>query len=148
MNGTRPSVPPPAADSETAFFWKGLRERRLTLQRCRDCSRLRFPPMPTCPYCASDSTELSALSGRGSVYSYVIARVAFLPEFEPELPYAIGLISLEEGARLPARLEEFAGIAIGDPVEAGFRNHGQWTELRFRRAAPSSARRPQATTTD
>lgn len=148
MNATPPTVAPPAADSDTAFFWEGLRERRLTLQRCRDCSRLRFPPMPTCPYCAGVSTELSALSGRGSVYSYVIARVAFLPEFEPELPYAIGLINLEEGARLPARLEEFEGVGIGDPVKARFHDHGEWTELRFRLAAPSSARRPQAATND
>lgn len=129
-----PRIAPPTPQVGTEFFWEGLHQRHLRLQLCCECGRLRFPPMPTCPYCSAATTELRTLSGRGSVYSYVVAHVAFLPAFEQELPYAIGLIGLEEGPRLPARIEDFEGIAIGDQVQAEFHDHGSWTELRFRPA--------------
>jgi uncharacterized OB-fold protein len=132
LTGSADELAAPRPSAETSFYWEALSEHKLRLQGCGECGRLRFPPMPSCPYCASGTTLLRELSGRGSVYSFVVVRAPFSPAFAPEVPYAVALVELEEGSRLPARLEDFEAAAIDSPVEAEFVDHDGWTELRFR----------------
>ncbi len=109
--------PRPAATPDTAFFWQGLREGRLPIQRCRTCGRLRHPPEPMCPSCRSLEWEAVPSSGRGVVYSFVVMHHPPVPGFEP--PFAVGLIELEEGVRIVANIIgiENERISIGMPVE-------------------------------
>jgi uncharacterized OB-fold protein len=119
--------PRPAITHDNAFFWEGIAAGRLLIQRCA-CGRLRHPPGPVCPVCHSFEWSAVPASGRGRVYSYVVAHHPAIPPFA--YPNPIGLVELEEGPRLVANLSGVApqAIRIGMPVvceivevEPGFR---------------------------
>ena len=112
--------PAPGISDDTRFFWDGVREGRLLIQRCSGCGRLRHPPGPVCPHCHSFEWDTVQSSGRGTVYSFVVMHYPEVPPFEH--PNPIGLIELEEGTRLVAQLvglkpEE---VRIGQPVQVEF----------------------------
>jgi uncharacterized protein len=88
----------PAVTPDTAFFWDGLREHRLLIQRCASCGLLRHPPRPMCPACHALDWDTIEASGRGTVTSCVIPHHPPLPWF-PE-PYVVALVELDVGVRL------------------------------------------------
>jgi uncharacterized OB-fold protein len=114
--------PYPVLDPDTAPFWKAAAEGRLEIQRCLDCERWVFYPRVICPYCGGSALEWAVASGRATVYSYTVVHRA-PPEFRDEVPYVVGLVDLEEGARLMTRLVDVepAGVQVGMPVEVDFR---------------------------
>jgi hypothetical protein len=134
--------PKPVADLESRRFWDALREHRIVLQRCDSCQRVRFPAMPACPYCgARGHQEVEALGG-GRVYALVRVHRALTPAMRDQVPYAVAVVQLDEGARVVARVEEGSGPAhIDDAVRACFVDHAEWTELRFEPDAAAGARR-------
>ncbi len=127
----QPLPPAPGADADSAFFWSGLREHKLLLQQCTSCRRFRFPAMPSCPYCASRDSSVSAASGTGSIYSWIVVHRAFDPAFSSEVPYTLASVDLDEGGRVVARIQGPAKAAFGLRVKALFVDHADWTELRF-----------------
>jgi uncharacterized OB-fold protein len=126
-----PPVAPPAPDADSAFYWAGLRDHQLLLQQCGTCSRFRFPPMPSCPYCASMKSSVHAARGAGTVYSWIVVRRAFDPAFAADVPYILATIDLDEGGRTVARLVGADRAAFGMRVSALYTDHPDWTELRF-----------------
>jgi len=96
--------PQPTMNRDTAFFWEGLREHQLLLQRCLGCSAVRHPARPMCPRCNSTEWDTFEASGRGSVYSYVIPHHPRFPFMED--PFVVVLVELEEGVRLVSNLCE------------------------------------------
>jgi len=127
----RPNPAPPTPDADSAFYWKGLREHKLLLQQCAACNRHRFPPMPSCPYCAADASAVREAKGLGSVYSWIVVRRAFDPAFAAEVPYILASIDLDEGGRTVARLVGTENAGFGMRVSAVYHEHPDWTELRF-----------------
>jgi len=125
-----PSVAPPSPDLESAFYWNGLGEHKLLLQKCGHCNRFRFPAMPSCPYCAARESTVVTASGNGSIYSWIVVHRAFDPAFYSDLPYTLASVDLEEGGRVVARLEG-AQAQFGMPVHACYQDPPGWTELRF-----------------
>jgi uncharacterized OB-fold protein len=122
----------PVPDPESAPFWGALAEHRLLLQRCVDCGRHRFPPMPACPWCGSREAVLAPSAGSGTVYSWVTVHRPFDPAFSGDVPYVVAAVELAERCRVFARLEAAPdSVHIGLPVEASFADHDDWTELRF-----------------
>lgn len=120
----------PVPDADSAFYWNGLAEGKLLLQRCNHCDRCRFPPMPSCPYCGGrDSSQVTA-SGDGSIYSWIVVHRAFDPAFAREVPYTLASVDLDEGGRVVGRIEGGAA-QFGMRVRAKFFRHADWTELRF-----------------
>ena len=116
--------PLPLPDEDTRPFWEGCRRRQLLMQRCADCSALRFTPRPLCPRCRSKKCEWVPVSGRGTIASRVVVHAPVLPAFADRVPYAVVLVELEEdpslrlvGNVLDAAPEE---IAIGRSVEVDF----------------------------
>jgi uncharacterized OB-fold protein len=112
--------PRPGITHDNAFFWEGVRQGELRIQRCAECGRLRHPPGPMCPSCRSLRWEAIRASGRGHVYSFVVHHHPRIPPFPPAHPVA--LIELEEGTRLVADLVrvEPSRVRIGMPVEVEF----------------------------
>jgi uncharacterized OB-fold protein len=112
------------------FYWDGLATGRVLLQRCVHCGRHRFPPMPSCPYCATAGGEVVPVDGAGTVYSLVRVRRAFSPAFTDDVPYTVAVVQLPERVRL---LGVMAGdtAVIGDPVRARIATRDGGTELRF-----------------
>jgi len=114
----RPLRPRPAITEDNAFFFRGLQDGKLLIQRCTGCGTLRHPPMPACGTCRSFDWEPVEASGRGEVFSFVVVHYPQVPAFSYPLP--IGLIALEEGTRLVADLHQVAieDIHVGMPVVA------------------------------
>jgi uncharacterized OB-fold protein len=130
------SAPVPVPDADSEPYLDALRRHELVLQHCTSCGRVRFPPMPACPWCGATTAEWRPVSGRGHVYSWVGVQRALTPDFEPEVPYTIATVELVEGARTFARLDGPEPRAPGGAVFATYVDHPDWTELRF---VPSEA---------
>jgi uncharacterized OB-fold protein len=92
-----PDHPLPDVDDPIAApFWESCRRHELRLQRSRSSGRWIFPPRP---HYAGDF-DWVAVSGRGRVLTFVVARPPFLPAFSDKLPFVIAVVELEEGPRL------------------------------------------------
>jgi len=118
----RPAFPAPVPTEDNQPFWDALKEGRLVVQECAACSGLVHPPRPMCPECGSFEKAWRAMSGRGTVYSYVVTHQAIHPSYNDHLPYATVLVELEEGPLVTTNLVDVAAdeIAIGMPVEVEF----------------------------
>jgi uncharacterized OB-fold protein len=126
--------PAPVVDEDSRHYWEALRQHRLLLQRCRACDRLRFPPMPTCPFCASRDTDETEVSGRGTIYSWISVERALDPAFAADVPFVVAVVELDEGPRVVGRIRGTAGAGTADfgtGVQAEYVDHDGWTELRF-----------------
>ena len=116
--------PLPRPDDASQQYWQGCRDGELRMQRCTPCGHLRFPPRPMCPRCQSFECGWVPVSGRGTVYSWVVAHPPLLPAFVDLAPLVVLLVELEEGddLRIVGNLlgEGPEAIAIGMPVEVAF----------------------------
>jgi len=112
--------PRPAITHDNRFFWEGLAERKLLIQRCTACRHLQHPPAPICRACHSFALEAIEASGRGRIHSFVVAHHPPVPPFS--YPNVIVLVDLDEGTRLVSRLVgvEPDDVAIGMPVAVDF----------------------------
>jgi uncharacterized OB-fold protein len=107
----------PSVSRDTEFFWNGLKEHKLLIQRCTDCQTLRVPPRPMCGHCQSLNWDAVESTGRGTVYSYVMPQYPPIPFFD--YPYVVALIELDEGVRIVSNLREIdpESITNGMAVE-------------------------------
>jgi uncharacterized OB-fold protein len=112
--------PLPAIDVESAPFWQAAREHRLVIMHCRLCDRHFFYPRALCPHCHASVVEWTPASGRGTIYTFTIARRPAGPAFKPDVPYVVALVELEEGPRLMSNIvtEDVDSIRIGQKVTA------------------------------
>jgi uncharacterized protein len=112
----------PTVSPDTEFFWNGLRNHELLIQRCAACGTLRHPPRPMCPHCQSLDWDTVAAGGRGTVYSYVMPQYPPMPFLE--YPYIVVLVELEEGIRLVSNLIDIAppDVEVGMPVEVCYQS--------------------------
>lgn len=69
----------PSISPDTEFFWSGLKEGELRIQRCANCKTLRVPPRPMCGKCQSLDWDYVVSSGHGTVYSFVMPQYPPLP---------------------------------------------------------------------
>ena len=111
-----PRVVPPVTDADNAFFWEGVGEGRLLLQRCASCGATRHPPGPMCPECQSLAWDAVEASGRGTIYSWVVSQHPTEPDAEPR---TVVLVDLAEGVRFVSNLVDGAP-ANGAAVELCF----------------------------
>ena len=107
----------PSISPDTEFFWSGLKEHKLLIQRCTDCKTLRVPPRPMCGNCQSLNWDSVESTGRGTVYSFVMPQYPPLPFLQ--YPYVVVLVELEEGVRIVSNLVDIEPevIEVGLPVE-------------------------------
>ena len=143
---TQPSTdqrPRPAPDDTSHFFWDAAAERRLVVQRCVRCERLQYPPDACCRHCQAEELEPVELSGRGTIYSYVLVDRPFHVGFVDALPYVVVLVELAEDRelRMVANLVGVppgTSLACGMPVEVVFEVRGPVTLPQFRLSSASS----------
>jgi uncharacterized protein len=91
---------PDTDDPETKSFWDAAREGRLVVQHCGQCGRLRFPPHPGCPGCQATSFSWQTVSGRAVLWSFVIVHGPTLPAYQDHVPFAVGVVTLDEASHL------------------------------------------------
>jgi hypothetical protein len=114
-------VPGLTGDQAARPFWDAVADGRLLLQRCDRCLAVIWYPRGFCPRCGGTATSWTEASGRGTVYSYTVARKSF-GAFASAAPYVIAYIELAEGPRI---LSNVVGtrpedVTIGLPVEVTF----------------------------
>jgi uncharacterized protein len=127
--------PRPVPIDVTRPFWDGLADHQIRLQRCRECSSWVFYPRARCSTCLSDALDWHTVSGRGTVYSYTVARQPTHPAFAVEVPQLLAIVELEERVRMTTTLVDAApdDLRVGLPVTPVFDHGGDGiTLLRFR----------------
>lgn len=114
--------PIPAVDPETQAYWDASREGRLLIKRCADCGKAHHYPRELCPHCHSDRVSWEQASGKGTVYTYTVARRPAGPAFKADTPYVVALVELAEGPRMMTNLVAVdpAQVKIGLPVKVQF----------------------------
>jgi uncharacterized OB-fold protein len=102
----------PTVTPDTRFFWDGLKDGRLLIQRCGGCGVLRHPPRPMCPHCRSLAWTPVESTGRGVVVSAVQPRHPRFPWFDDG--YVVAIVELDDGIRLVTDLVD--APADTDPI--------------------------------
>jgi uncharacterized OB-fold protein len=105
------------------------------MQRCTSCGEYVWTPQMACRTCLTETLEWAPVSGRGTIYSFVVVHRAPTPAFTA--PYAIVIVHLDEGPRLLSDMVAVAPqeVHIGMPVEVAFEPAGEvgWYHFRPRR---------------
>jgi uncharacterized OB-fold protein len=114
--------PLPRPNEDTTPYWEAAQRGELRMQQCLACGLVRFPPALLCARCLSEQSEWVRLSGRGTVFSWIVVHQSQHPAFNADTPYNVTIVELEEGARLHTNLVECSNhqIHIGMPVEVVF----------------------------
>jgi uncharacterized OB-fold protein len=122
----------PLRDEEGQGFWEGALRGELRIQACGSCDRLRFPPRPMCPHCRSTDSQWKTMSGRGTIWSFVVAHPPLLEAYQSVAPYNVVVVALDEDPLIrlvgnlvaseegPINEVDPATIRIGDPVRVVF----------------------------
>lgn len=107
----------PVPTPEIQPFFDAAARGELLLKRCAACGEYHWYPRAICPHCFSDRTEWVAATGRGTIYSFSIAR-RVLPT-----PYAMACVTLEEGVSMMTNIVDcdLDAIRIGQAVEVVFK---------------------------
>jgi uncharacterized OB-fold protein len=87
----------PDIDDTNRPYWAGARVGALCLQRCGECSRLRYPISSVCPHCLSTELGWEQVSGRGEVYTFGVFRHVYNDAWRERVPYAVAIVRLDEG---------------------------------------------------
>jgi uncharacterized OB-fold protein len=95
-----PERPLPLPDDDSAPYWEAAARGELRMQRCTGCRAWRFPPRRRCSRCGSDAAAWERVSGRGTIYSFVVAHAPVLPSFAQRVPFAVVLVELDEDPQL------------------------------------------------
>lgn len=99
----------PVPTPDTVPFWEATKRHELQLQHCNDCNRFYFYPRMYCRYCMSGDVEWRTVSGRGKLHTYIINHRP-APGRDPEKPYVIAIVELDEGPRM------MTNIVMDDPT--------------------------------
>lgn len=114
----------PQPDGLTQPWWDATRRHELVIQECAECSTLRHPPTGTCANCGSEAVAWRTMSGRGTLYAYVIVHQTALPRWRDAVPYNIVQVALDDapGIRLYGNVVDFddTKLRVGLPLEAVF----------------------------
>lgn len=110
--------PLPVPTSATQAFWDATLRNELVIQQCNKCGKRQFYPRAFCRHCLSDDFEWISCSGRGEIYTFTINHRAANGHMAGDLPYAVAMVSLEEGVRLMSNIVNtpMDAIRIGAPV--------------------------------
>lgn len=96
--------PIPAIANEAKPFWDAAAQQQLKIQRCKDCKAWVWTPKPSCGECGSENLKWTAMSGKGEIYSFTVIRQIVgrgaSKAFEPDIPYVVAWVDLDEGPRL------------------------------------------------
>jgi uncharacterized OB-fold protein len=120
----------PVVDEDSGPFWEAARRGELVMQGCASCGRLRFPPRPMCPHCQSLEVTWSPMSGRGTIWSFVVPHPPLLPGYSDVAPYNVVVVTLDEDPTLrlvgnlvtaaDGPINELLDVPIGAPVRVVF----------------------------
>jgi uncharacterized OB-fold protein len=122
---------PDRQDIDNVPFWNGTDKDELQVKRCDDCSRSHWPPRLGCPYCGSGNLRWAVVAPKGKLFSWTIVHRSQTPGFEPETPYAVVLVELDDakGVRMVGNLADgtLDQLKAGLPMQAVFTSSADGT---------------------
>ena len=92
--------PRPSLTHDQLFWFEGLQQGKLLIQRCVDCGVLRHPSGPMCRNCHSLVWDTLEAGGGGTIHSFVVVHYPQIPSIE--YPNQVLLVDLDEGVRVVA----------------------------------------------
>jgi uncharacterized OB-fold protein len=90
----------PVVTEDNRTYWASAREHALKLPFCVSCEAAFYPPQNRCPRCLDDGVEWRPVSGRATVYSWVVVHQVYDRSFADRVPYVVATVELQEGPRL------------------------------------------------
>ena len=109
----------------TAPYWAGAAAGELRIPRCDRCHHFNWYPHERCHSCGGTSFTWEAMSGRGTLFSWVVVTHAFLPQFAGVVPFVPALVALDEdpSVRVPTRVVDTDpdSLEFDMPLEVTFR---------------------------
>lgn len=117
--------PLPKIDEHSEPFWTAAKEKWLQLPRCNHCGAFHTYFEPWCNKCGKEGVHWERLSGRGKIWANCRFHKAYFSGFEPDLPYNVAMVELDEGPRLVTNIVglktgALTEMPIGMAVEAVF----------------------------
>jgi len=88
-------------------FYKFLAQGKLMAGKCLKCGKIHLPPRPLCDNCFSQEFEWMEVSGKGRLLTYTVIYIA-PPQFQAMAPYAVGIVQLENGLKIPGMIQGVA----------------------------------------
>jgi len=111
-----------------------ISEDKLMGSRCRRCGTLSVPPRSICIKCYGSEMEWVEVKGEGKLIAFTCIAIgppSMIKEgYDRKHPYVSGVVELEEGMRVVARIEGVDGskpetIKIGTPLQVEFLHRGE-----------------------
>jgi uncharacterized OB-fold protein len=115
---------PPKPRSFSKAYWDATREKKLIVQYDKRSGKYQFFPRPTSIYDGRRELEWREVSGKGALFSFTIAHRA-RPPFQGHEPFAIGLVTLDEGVNVMANIVD----CTRDQLKIGLRVRPFWAPL-------------------
>ncbi|MEM3875108.1 MAG: Zn-ribbon domain-containing OB-fold protein [Candidatus Bathyarchaeia archaeon] len=120
-------------------FYKNISQKKLLGGKCRKCGKIHLPPRPLCDKCLSTEFEWVELPKTGKLLTYTIIHVA-PTQFQSMTPYAVGIIQLENGVKIPGMIKNVPldKIRVGMPLKMEFeepqqtQQWPQWPRYHFK----------------
>ncbi len=115
-------------------YRKFLSEEKLMGSKCQKCGALYTPPRPICLKCHGMKMQWVEMKGKGQLSAFTCISVGppfmIAEGYDRKHPYISGVVVLEEGVSVDARIEEFDGnepelIKIGTPLTVKFLHRGE-----------------------
>jgi uncharacterized OB-fold protein len=113
-----------------------LNEEKLMGSRCKGCGARYVPPRLLCVKCYGSDMEWVEMKGKGKLAAFTAITIAppfmMAQGYDRKHPYCSGVVELEEGGRVDARIEGVdlahpESIKVGTPMKVKF-IHRQGTE--------------------
>ena len=99
--------------NSTTFYNELKEERQLVGVRCKSCGHLSPEPRPMCPECHGFDMEWHQFSGKAKLSTFTcisVVPVAMAARgYGRDNPYCTGIVTLEEGPRISARINGVDG---------------------------------------
>jgi len=89
-----------------ARYWREIPQRyRMEAKKCKGCGKIYFPPRLVCSECKTGNFEDVKLTDQGKLLTWTVIHVA-PSQFVDQTPYAMGIVELDDGARLLAQITD------------------------------------------
>jgi uncharacterized OB-fold protein len=92
-------------------FYKHISQGKLMGGKCKRCGAVHLPPRPVCSKCFSKEFEWVEIPPKGKLMTYTIIHVA-PTRFQSMVPYAVGIIQLDNGLKIPGIIRDAAAEEI------------------------------------
>ena len=120
-------IPVPSADGLDQPYWDAIKNDKLVLQVCGDCSVFQWGPEWICHNCNSSNLTFKEIEPRGRIYSYERVWHPVHPALSEQGPYLIVLVEFPDhnDARMVGNLvgDPHQEVTIGSPVVAVFEHN-------------------------